>query len=604
MPRSRPGRSRDGRGGTPRIRLFRTSRAGSSSCARSRRRSSVRSSCGRCRWATSASARWITLPDISRTTAPNTSSRTPTCSPHPASRPSCSAPGSTMRRGTWTRGTTASPTRRRSARSDATAATPRSRRSPTTTAATCGLRWAPITDRVGSRCSRASSLVRRLSGELGDGLEQHRRRMQVGRGSPLLVDVVADPVDLLGGHPQVGRDDVVRDAVVLRPEHQIQPRVVQRVVEVLLRLREAEGVRRRLAPEDLLVDAKMASQRVDLALVQTGDGLHIGGAVAELHEESLVVLETIGRARDGIAQAVGVVVLQHLSDALLEIGRGHDLEIRARRQTEAAFVAGPGADDELEEVQELALERVARENDLPRQIGLEVNEDTAHRGVPDLITAGRLEHRRDVVDLVRDLEPLAESAPVDEALRARVALGEEQREDALRSESPDAERRDAGGVDPARHRNDHATAPQALEHRDAKRGRELRGLRFEVERERIAQHVAHVRSPACRPRSSVATRARSSFPDSLCGSASTNAIAFGTLKGARCSRQKRRRPASVRLLPARRTTNAAATSPLTSSVEPTTAASATSGWRAIASSISLGLTRWPSIFRMSFVRPT
>ena len=53
----------------------------------------------------------------------------------------------------------------------------------------------------------------------------------------------------------------------------------------------------------------------------------------------------------------------------------------------------------------------------------------------------------------------------------------------------------------------------------------------------------------------------------------------------------------------RGTTTTPGTSPISSSVTPTTAASATSGWRARTCSISTGLTRWPPIFRISLERP-
>ena len=90
--------------------------------------------------------------------------------------------------------------------------------------------------------------------------------------------------------------------------------VGQGEVELLLRLRQASrcrssGGRARIS----CGHAEVLGQRVDLGLVEVGDGLEVGGAVALLHEEALVVLEPVRRPGDGVVEAVGVVVLEHLA---------------------------------------------------------------------------------------------------------------------------------------------------------------------------------------------------------------------------------------------------------------------------------------------------
>jgi hypothetical protein len=97
-----------------------------------------------------------------------------------------------------------------------------------------------------------------------------------------------------------------------------------------------------------------------------GDGLHVGGAVAVLHEEALVVLEPVRRADDRVVESVGVVVLEHLANALLEAGGGDDLAVgRGRQLGFAALPVGRLRDDGEEAVARAAEE--AGEDDLRLQ---------------------------------------------------------------------------------------------------------------------------------------------------------------------------------------------------------------------------------------------
>jgi hypothetical protein len=90
------------------------------------------------------------------------------------------------------------------------------------------------------------------------------------------------------------------------------------------------------AVADLRGNAEVARERVDLRLVEVRDGLHVGGAVAVLHEEALVVLEAVGRADHGVVEAVGVEVLDGLAHALLEAGGRHHLQVLAQRHARLA----------------------------------------------------------------------------------------------------------------------------------------------------------------------------------------------------------------------------------------------------------------------------
>ena len=72
---------------------------------------------------------------------------------------------------------------------------------------------------------------------------------------------------------------------------------------------------------------RCSGELIDLGLVEMRDGLEVGRAVALLHEEALVVLEAVGRARNRVVEAIRVVVLGHLADALLVVGGRHELQI-------------------------------------------------------------------------------------------------------------------------------------------------------------------------------------------------------------------------------------------------------------------------------------
>src|SRR5207249_1328490 len=70
-----------------------------------------------------------------------------------------------------------------------------------------------------------------------------------------------------------------------------------------------------------------------------GDRLYVGEAIAALHEGPLIVLQAVGGAQDGEMEPVGVMVLEHLPDTLLEVCGGYDLAKLARREAHLPDVA-------------------------------------------------------------------------------------------------------------------------------------------------------------------------------------------------------------------------------------------------------------------------
>ena len=120
-------------------------------------------------------------------------------------------------------------------------------------------------------------------------------------------------------------------------------------------LRQRIGVGRRGPGADDFGNAKIARQRIHLGLVQMRNRLEVGGAVTLFDEESLVILEPIGRAGDGIIQPIGMIVLDRLAHALLEVGSGDQLEIGSDRQPGGVQGAGWGADGQLENIEAFPL---------------------------------------------------------------------------------------------------------------------------------------------------------------------------------------------------------------------------------------------------------
>ena len=71
----------------------------------------------------------------------------------------------------------------------------------------------------------------------------------------------------------------------------------------------------------------MCSKLINLVFVQMGNWLHVGGAVAVLDEEPLVVFQPVRCAGHGIVQAVGVVIFDLLAGPLLHVRRRDDRQI-------------------------------------------------------------------------------------------------------------------------------------------------------------------------------------------------------------------------------------------------------------------------------------
>ena len=212
----------------------------------------------------------------------------------------------------------------------------------------------------------------------------------------------------------------------------------------------------------------MPGQRVHLGLVEVGNRLQVGRAVAVLHEEALVVFEAVRRAGDRILQAVGVVVLELLAGALLHVGGGDDAQIHLGRHARFLLLAVRAAHYEMEHVVARGALRLAQHH-LRAPARPVLREKAPDVLVAPPIAARADQDRRDVLERRLDAEPSGDGSPQAQAVGLGVLLGHEDAEDVGRAESAHAERRDHTGIDAAREAEHDAPAAQLLEHLAAQR---------------------------------------------------------------------------------------------------------------------------------------
>ena len=209
-------------------------------------------------------------------------------------------------------------------------------------------------------------------------------------------------------------------------------------VELLLGLRQREGVGGGRAAADLLRHPEVLGQRVDLGLVEVGDGLEVGRAVALLHEEALVVLEAVGRSRHGVVEPVGVVVGHHGARPLLEVGGRHQLQVGRRRGADGALVAGRVRHRQRGEVEPVALEDRA-DDDLAAPPGAVLRHHHADGLLLPRVAAESPQGGRDVLHHRLDAEAGGQRPTKPKRVVGGVALRHEEPEDLLRAEGADAE---------------------------------------------------------------------------------------------------------------------------------------------------------------------
>ena len=193
-----------------------------------------------------------------------------------------------------------------------------------------------------------------------------------------------------------------------------------------------------------------------------GDRLDVGRAVAELDEEALVVLEAVGRAGGDEVEPVGVVVLERLADALLEVGGRDDAQVGLGGEAVGLLVAVGIDHYDRVQAEGVGLDN-RRQHDLRLVAGAVVREHEPHGIVAPAIRAEGFQWHGDVLDDRVDAERVGHGLADRDRLGRGLALGHVDAEDPFGTERAHRDRGDRARVDPARQGDDDTAPPDVLE---------------------------------------------------------------------------------------------------------------------------------------------
>jgi hypothetical protein len=154
--------------------------------------------------------------------------------------------------------------------------------------------------------------------------------------------------------------------------------------------------------------AELLGQLIDLALVQMRDRLHVGESITTLDEKPLIVFQPIRCANNGVMQAIGVIVLEHRSHALLEVRCRDDLSVLGRWNSYPALLAARRLDNEVRDVDTVRVESIGRQHELGAPIVFELRDNPTDGIIAPSITSRSLENRRDIFGSVFDPELIRE----------------------------------------------------------------------------------------------------------------------------------------------------------------------------------------------------
>ncbi len=222
--------------------------------------------------------------------------------------------------------------------------------------------------------------------------------MEIACGPAGCIDHAVDASHLFGVQPDYGRDFLRLETLVLGIQAQVHAVVGQGKIKLLLRLVQRIRVGRRRPLLNLLRNAEICRQLIDLCFVEVSDRFQIGSAVAILDKEALIIFETVRSAYDRIVEAVRVVILHHLASALFEIGRSHHAEVGIQCQPGfGAFTLRRFDDDRENRVR--ASVHLVRQDDFALVAFCVLRYDLADGVVTALVTARGSQNASNVLDL-------------------------------------------------------------------------------------------------------------------------------------------------------------------------------------------------------------
>jgi hypothetical protein len=218
-------------------------------------------------------------------------------------------------------------------------------------------------------------------------------------------------------------------------------------------------------------------------------------------------------------------ILECLADALLEVGRGHDLEIFLQPEP-LLHLAAPGR--MRHDVKRIhAPLDAAADHDLELPARPELRQRTAHGFVARRVATDGLERGCDVLLRIRHAEMPDELLGAQRAVIGGIAFRHDEREHAFRAQRAHGEPEAGGAVDTAGHRDHQSAPPQHLRQRFAYARTDAVGLGFEIDLEHArGQDLRSLTHPVD---SRLSSAARCTFPDGVRGRQATNSMNFGTL---------------------------------------------------------------------------
>src|SRR5262245_36975579 len=127
-------------------------------------------------------------------------------------------------------------------------------------------------------------------------VDEQRRRVEIFRGTALLIDVLVHALHLRRRQSNRRRHAGGIDIVIAAVETEIHLVVGKCEIEFFLTLRHRKGVGRWGPSPNFLRYAEVLGECVDLRLVEMSDRLEVSRAVSLLYKKALVVFESVGGA--------------------------------------------------------------------------------------------------------------------------------------------------------------------------------------------------------------------------------------------------------------------------------------------------------------------
>src|SRR5512133_433237 len=168
---------------------------------------------------------------------------------------------------------------------------------------------------------------------VSEGLHKSWLGMKVSGGATLALNIAEHAFHLFATETDRRPNLLGSVALVQAVQHHVHFLIGKRKIEFLLGLGHRIGIGRGRTHTDLPGDAQIFGHLVDLRFVKVGYRFHVGSAIPQLHKETLVILQPVWRAGHRVIEPVRVIVFQHLSGPLLEVGGRNQPKISLRIQS-------------------------------------------------------------------------------------------------------------------------------------------------------------------------------------------------------------------------------------------------------------------------------